>query len=202
MIGEVPLRPQRRDPYVDVCVLRPSPIDESELHTGSCHGVRSSHSVASDGTAGTCPCCASPPSCPTCRKKRLRVALRNYVSGDRLASFNMKPCETVECLMRLISTHCKAPVAKQQLVLPSRHGDILLKNKRLQIHELKPPCREKVRLRLAVTTPSDCAMCGKSEPNVTLRRCPGCMHIFFCSDRCMREFWPRHKHECDRHWRV
>ncbi|KAI0069697.1 hypothetical protein K474DRAFT_1670734 [Panus rudis PR-1116 ss-1] len=41
-----------------------------------------------------------------------------------------------------------------------------------------------------------CRNCGMREPQVTLFRCSGCQHIYYCSKECQKANWKVHKQAC------
>lgn len=59
--------------------------------------------------------------------------------------------------------------------------------------ELKPECAAHVSSSFLK---SNCQNCRKWGHPKDLRRCGGCAMRYFCSDACMREFWPKHRAEC------
>ena len=186
-------------------------IDDRERpppHNGSCQGNRASHSSGSVGP-GSCPCCSVPPTCVTCSTLFVAVIIIGAVAGAALLRCNMSRDATVADLMRRISSSLGIRQVHQKLVVRSVHGSGVLHNKFVQMRELIPPGRSKVRLQLAKVAQPPCACCHKEDGEVSdegsvvkVRLCGGCFSIVCCSDDCRALDWPANKTECRRQYEL
>ena len=134
-------------------------------HNGSCQGGPASHSSGEPGPA-SCPCCSVPPTCVTCSALFVAVIVTGAVAGRTLLRCNMSRDATVADLMRRISSSLGIPQVSQKLVISSVHGSAALENKFIQMKELIPPGRSRVRLQLARLVPPPCACCRKEDGEV------------------------------------
>ncbi|CAL1697555.1 unnamed protein product [Somion occarium] len=56
--------------------------------------------------------------------------------------------------------------------------------------------REGLTARMEERQTKACRYCGGREPQVTLFRCSGCKHIYYCSKECQKTNWKVHKEAC------